>query len=140
MGTHRGGARVVYACVRPSCPSVCPSITSDKVHIRPISKYSSIFEHILENIHRICPLRPILNRQNQLSVCHVLQQRLCPLTRPIRQPWGGRARLRGGAHLIPRGYKRAPRGIIEPLRDIYEPQGGLKEARARTYRGGGAHA
>jgi hypothetical protein len=48
---------------------VRPSVTSDKVHVRPISKYSSIFEHILENIHRICPLRPIPNRQNRPSVC-----------------------------------------------------------------------
>jgi hypothetical protein len=58
-------------CVRPSVSSVCPSVTSDKVHVRPISKYSSIFEHIehiLENIHRICPLRPIPNRQNRPSV------------------------------------------------------------------------
>jgi hypothetical protein len=57
--------------VRPSVSSVCPSVTSDKVHVRPISKYSSIFEHIehiLENIHRICPLRPIPNRQNRPSV------------------------------------------------------------------------
>jgi hypothetical protein len=55
-------------CVRPSVSSVCPS---DKVHVRPISKYSSIFEHIehiLENIHRIYPLRPIPNRQNRPSV------------------------------------------------------------------------
>jgi hypothetical protein len=55
-------------CVRPSVSSVCSSVTSDKVHVRPISKYSSIFEHILENIHRICPLRPIPNRQNRSSV------------------------------------------------------------------------
>jgi hypothetical protein len=55
-------------CVRPS---VCPSVTSDKVHVRLISKYSSIFEHIehiLENIHRICLLRPIPNRQNRQSI------------------------------------------------------------------------
>jgi hypothetical protein len=60
----RCAARVV-------CASVCPSVTSDKVHVRPISKYSSIFEHIehiLENIHRIGPLRPIPNRQNRPSV------------------------------------------------------------------------
>jgi hypothetical protein len=58
-------------CVRPSVSSVCLFVTSDKVHVRPISKYSSIFEHIehiLENIHRICPLRPIPNRQNRPSV------------------------------------------------------------------------
>jgi hypothetical protein len=29
-------------CVRPSVSSVCSSVTSDKVHVRPISKYSSI--------------------------------------------------------------------------------------------------
>jgi hypothetical protein len=27
----------------------------------------------------------------------------------------------GGAHLTPREHKSAPRGINEPLRDIYEP-------------------
>jgi hypothetical protein len=48
--------------------SVRPSVTSDKVHVHPISKYSSIFEHILENIHRIYPLRPIPNKQNRSSV------------------------------------------------------------------------
>jgi hypothetical protein len=37
--------------------------------------------------------------------------------------WRGRAHLRGGAHLIPKGHKSVPRGINEPLRDIYEPQG-----------------
>jgi hypothetical protein len=55
-------------CVHLSVSSVRPSVMSDKVHVRPISKYSSIFEHILENIHRICPLRPIPNRQNRPSV------------------------------------------------------------------------
>jgi hypothetical protein len=58
-------------CVRPFVSSVCSSVMSDKVHVRPISKYSSIFEHIehiLENIHRIYPLRPIPNRQNRPSV------------------------------------------------------------------------
>jgi hypothetical protein len=34
---------------------------------------------------------------------------------------GGGAHLRGGANLTPTGHKSAPRGIIEPLRDIYEP-------------------
>jgi hypothetical protein len=71
-GGSRGGptGRVVCASVS-SVSSVCLSVTSDKVHVRPISKYSSIFEHIehiLENIHRICPLRPIPNRQNRPSV------------------------------------------------------------------------
>jgi hypothetical protein len=69
---RRGGIRDQGClCVRPSVSSVCPSVTSDKVHVRPISKYSSIFEHIehiLENIHRICPLCPIPNRQNRPSV------------------------------------------------------------------------
>jgi hypothetical protein len=48
--------------------SVCPSVTSDKALVRPLSKYLSIFEHILENIHRICQLRPIPNGQNRPSV------------------------------------------------------------------------
>jgi hypothetical protein len=48
-----------------------------------------------------------------------------------RERLGGHARLEapphagraGGMHLTPRGNKRAPRGINEPLRDIYEPHG-----------------
>jgi hypothetical protein len=48
--------------------SARPSVTSNKALVRPLSKYLSIFEHILENIHRICQLRPIPNGQNRPSV------------------------------------------------------------------------
>jgi hypothetical protein len=48
--------------------SVRPFVMSDKALVRPLRKYSSIFEHILENIQRICQLRPIANGQNRLSV------------------------------------------------------------------------
>jgi hypothetical protein len=49
--------RVVKASNRPTHPSVH--------HVRPLRNirvYSSIFEHILKNIQRICQLRPIANR------------------------------------------------------------------------------
>jgi hypothetical protein len=38
--------------------SVRPTVTSDKALVCPLRKYSSIFEHILENIQRIYQLRP----------------------------------------------------------------------------------
>jgi hypothetical protein len=47
------------------------SVTSDKALVCPlrnIRAYLSIFEHILENIQRICQLRPIANGQDRLSV------------------------------------------------------------------------
>jgi hypothetical protein len=51
------------------------SVMSNKALIHPlrnIQAYLSIFEHILENIQRICQLRPIANGQDRLSVRHVL--------------------------------------------------------------------
>jgi hypothetical protein len=45
-----------------------PSITSNKALVRPLRKYSSIFEHILENFQRICQLHPISNGQNRPSI------------------------------------------------------------------------
>jgi hypothetical protein len=42
----------------------------------------------------------------------------------------------GGAHFIPKVHKSAPRCIIEPLRDIYEPQGAYKRP-GRVHIGGG---
>ena len=45
-----------------------PSVSSDKALIRPLRKYLNIFKHILENIQKICQLRPIANGHNQPSV------------------------------------------------------------------------
>jgi hypothetical protein len=44
------------------------SVTFNKALVHPLRKYFSIFEHILENIQRICQLCPLANGQNQLSV------------------------------------------------------------------------
>jgi hypothetical protein len=47
------------------------SVTSDKALVRPlrnIRAYSSIFEHILKNIQRICQLRSMANRQDRPSI------------------------------------------------------------------------
>jgi hypothetical protein len=90
-------------CVRPSVSSVCSSVTSDKVHVRPISKYSSIFEHIehiLENIHRICPLRLIPNRQNRPSV-----RPSCPSTTSLPPNMSDMTTLNGGWRFVL--YKRS---------------------------------
>jgi hypothetical protein len=71
MATH-GIIRVVTATDRPTCPSV----TSDKALVRPLSKYLSIFEHILENIHRIYQLRPIPNGQSRQTRSSIRPSRL----------------------------------------------------------------
>jgi hypothetical protein len=50
--------------------SVRPSVTFDKALLHPlrnIRAYLSIFEHILENIQRICPLCPITNGHDRPS-------------------------------------------------------------------------
>jgi hypothetical protein len=74
-------------CVRPSNMSVTSESPSNKAYVHPLRKYSSIFEHILENIQRIYQPCLIANGHVRPSVRHVLTGCLYPHVRHLWQPW-----------------------------------------------------